>query len=234
MTSPITGIAGIARRAGRRSDHARARSSRRSRRSIRSRCRSRSASRSTCASPARIRLDGLDPTRKAERRADPRRRQRLPGARHRLGRQSRGRRQDRHDDDREPVPEPEEPAAAGPVREGARGDRDASAARWSFRSVRCRSSRAPIRWRSSTPTTRSRCAAVKAGARADNLWVIDEGLKPGERVIVEGVQKVRDGVTVNPVTDAAVAAGAAELVAEPSPWPSSSSGGRSSRSSSRS
>jgi membrane fusion protein (multidrug efflux system) len=39
---------------------------------------------------------------------------------------------------------------------------------------------------------------VKAGARVDSLWVIEEGLKPGERVIVEGLQKVRDGVTVNP------------------------------------
>jgi membrane fusion protein (multidrug efflux system) len=29
-------------------------------------------------------------------------------------------------------------------------------------------------------------------------WVIDEGLKPGERVVVEGVQKVREGQTVNP------------------------------------
>jgi membrane fusion protein (multidrug efflux system) len=47
---------------------------------------------------------------------------------------------------------------------------------------------------------------VKAGARAENLWVIDEGLKPGEKVVVEGVQKVRDGLTVNPVVEAAVAA----------------------------
>ena len=39
---------------------------------------------------------------------------------------------------------------------------------------------------------------VKAGARVDSLWVIEEGLKPGERVVVEGLQKVRDGVTVNP------------------------------------
>jgi RND family efflux transporter MFP subunit len=39
---------------------------------------------------------------------------------------------------------------------------------------------------------------VKAGARVGNLWVIDEGLKPGERVVVEGLQKVRDGVTVSP------------------------------------
>jgi membrane fusion protein (multidrug efflux system) len=48
---------------------------------------------------------------------------------------------------------------------------------------------------------------VKAGARAGNLWVIDAGLQPGERVIVEGVQKVRDGLIVNPVSEAAVAAG---------------------------
>ena len=31
------------------------------------------------------------------------------------------------------------------------------------------------------------------------LWVIDEGLKPGERIVVEGVQKVRAGVKVKPV-----------------------------------
>jgi len=47
---------------------------------------------------------------------------------------------------------------------------------------------------------------VKAGARAENLWVIDEGLQPGERVVVEGVQKVRDGLIVNPVTTPDVAA----------------------------
>lgn len=39
---------------------------------------------------------------------------------------------------------------------------------------------------------------VKAGPRVGSAWVIDEGLKPGERVIVEGLQKVRDGATVNP------------------------------------
>jgi membrane fusion protein (multidrug efflux system) len=48
---------------------------------------------------------------------------------------------------------------------------------------------------------------VKAGARAGNLWVIDDGLKPGERVIVEGVQKVRDGLIVNPLSESDVAAG---------------------------
>ena len=38
---------------------------------------------------------------------------------------------------------------------------------------------------------------VKAGERIGNLWVIDSGAKPGEMVIVEGIQKVRPGVQVN-------------------------------------
>ncbi|HME44277.1 MAG TPA: efflux RND transporter periplasmic adaptor subunit [Syntrophorhabdales bacterium] len=37
---------------------------------------------------------------------------------------------------------------------------------------------------------------VKAGERLDSLWVIDEGLKPGERVITEGLQKVKQGTAV--------------------------------------
>jgi len=39
---------------------------------------------------------------------------------------------------------------------------------------------------------------VKVGERAGSLWVIDEGLKPGERVIVEGIQKVKAGMPVTP------------------------------------
>lgn len=38
---------------------------------------------------------------------------------------------------------------------------------------------------------------VTTGERIGSEWIIDEGLKPGERVIVEGLQKVRDGMTVN-------------------------------------
>ena len=38
---------------------------------------------------------------------------------------------------------------------------------------------------------------VKTGERVGNLWVIDSGLKPGEMVIVEGLQKVRPGITVS-------------------------------------
>jgi membrane fusion protein (multidrug efflux system) len=39
---------------------------------------------------------------------------------------------------------------------------------------------------------------VKVGQRVDSLWVVDDGLKPGERVVVEGLQRISDGVTVAP------------------------------------
>lgn len=39
---------------------------------------------------------------------------------------------------------------------------------------------------------------VKPGDRIGAKWIIDEGLKPGERVVAEGVQKVRPGMQVNP------------------------------------
>jgi membrane fusion protein (multidrug efflux system) len=40
--------------------------------------------------------------------------------------------------------------------------------------------------------------AVKMGAKAGTKWIVSEGLNPGERVVAEGVQKVRDGTVVNP------------------------------------
>jgi RND family efflux transporter MFP subunit len=39
---------------------------------------------------------------------------------------------------------------------------------------------------------------VTVGPQVDTRWVIASGLNPGERVIVEGAQKVRPGVRVNP------------------------------------
>jgi membrane fusion protein, multidrug efflux system len=38
---------------------------------------------------------------------------------------------------------------------------------------------------------------VMVGPRVDTLWVIASGLKPGERVVAEGLQRIRDGMTVN-------------------------------------
>jgi membrane fusion protein (multidrug efflux system) len=39
---------------------------------------------------------------------------------------------------------------------------------------------------------------VKPGVKTGSLVVIAEGLQPGERIVVEGLQKVKDGMTVNP------------------------------------
>jgi membrane fusion protein, multidrug efflux system len=46
------------------------------------------------------------------------------------------------------------------------------------------------------PDTTVEQRTVKAGPRVDNLWVIDSGLKPGEKVIVEGLQRVQPGIKV--------------------------------------
>jgi membrane fusion protein (multidrug efflux system) len=39
---------------------------------------------------------------------------------------------------------------------------------------------------------------VKVGERVDTMWIIEDGLKPGERVVAEGTQKVKPGVLVDP------------------------------------
>jgi multidrug efflux pump subunit AcrA (membrane-fusion protein) len=40
--------------------------------------------------------------------------------------------------------------------------------------------------------------SVVTGDRADERWVIEQGLKAGEAVIVDGLQKVRPGARVRP------------------------------------
>jgi membrane fusion protein (multidrug efflux system) len=39
---------------------------------------------------------------------------------------------------------------------------------------------------------------VKPGETVGTSWVIDEGLKPGEQVVVEGLQRVKEGALVTP------------------------------------
>jgi len=39
---------------------------------------------------------------------------------------------------------------------------------------------------------------VKVGEREGTMWLIEEGLKPGEQVVVEGQQMLRPGMTVQP------------------------------------
>jgi membrane fusion protein (multidrug efflux system) len=41
---------------------------------------------------------------------------------------------------------------------------------------------------------------VEPGPRIDSQWLIDKGLNPGERVAVEGILRLKEGMTVNPVT----------------------------------
>jgi len=40
---------------------------------------------------------------------------------------------------------------------------------------------------------------VTPGIKTGSLWVIDAGLKPGERVVIDGAQKVEQGMQVKPV-----------------------------------
>jgi membrane fusion protein, multidrug efflux system len=49
-----------------------------------------------------------------------------------------------------------------------------------------------------TPENKVEIRPVKIGQRSGNLWIIDHGLKQGERVVVEGLQKVKAGMTVDP------------------------------------
>ena len=54
---------------------------------------------------------------------------------------------------------------------------------------------------------------VKPGARFGSMRVIDSGLKAGDQVIVEGLQKVRDGITVRAVPVKAAADASASATA---------------------
>jgi len=40
---------------------------------------------------------------------------------------------------------------------------------------------------------------VRVGERVGSLWMIEDGLQPGQRVVVEGTQRLREGIVVNPI-----------------------------------
>jgi membrane fusion protein (multidrug efflux system) len=60
------------------------------------------------------------------------------------------------------------------------------------------------------PDNKATIKVVKTGPLVGNLWIIEEGLKPGDKVIVEGLQRVKSGMTVAPKEAASPEAGAAE------------------------
>ena len=39
---------------------------------------------------------------------------------------------------------------------------------------------------------------VQLGQRVGSFWIVEQGLKPGERVVVEGLDKVKAGAKVKP------------------------------------
>lgn len=45
---------------------------------------------------------------------------------------------------------------------------------------------------------RASIRTVQTGDRSGSFWIIAKGLNPGERVVVEGIQKAREGALVNP------------------------------------
>ncbi|PWT82507.1 MAG: efflux transporter periplasmic adaptor subunit, partial [Acidobacteria bacterium] len=51
---------------------------------------------------------------------------------------------------------------------------------------------------------------VKPGEQQGSLWIIDEGLHAGDRVVVEGAQRVRDGQSVKAMPWAAPIASEAQ------------------------
>jgi membrane fusion protein (multidrug efflux system) len=58
--------------------------------------------------------------------------------------------------------------------------------------------------------------SVQTGERVDTMWVITSGLTAGDRVVAEGVQKVKDGSTVTPTPFTTASA--------PTPFTSASAG----------
>jgi len=74
---------------------------------------------------------------------------------------------------------------------------------------------------------------VKTAERVGDLWVVESGVKPGERIVVEGLQKVRPGAKVKPETvqleelTALAAAAAAAPAAAPTAAPSAGASAKS-------
>src|SRR3954469_3560755 len=48
------------------------------------------------------------------------------------------------------------------------------------------------------PDNKVHIQPVKMGRRIEHEWIVEEGVKAGDRIIVEGTQKAREGAVVNP------------------------------------
>ena len=70
---------------------------------------------------------------------------------------------------------------------------------------------------------KARLRRVVVGQRVDTLWVVTEGLERGERVIVDNLQKMRDGTPVE-VTDVPAEGAPAATPAGPAAAPAAPKG----------
>ena len=50
-----------------------------------------------------------------------------------------------------------------------------------------------------TTENKTKSQTIKTGARIGDLWLVNEGLKPNDKVVLEGLQKVGDGMEIKPV-----------------------------------
>src|SRR5512137_2070150 len=64
-----------------------------------------------------------------------------------------------------------------------------------------------------TPENKVETHKVKPGAKVGSQWIIEEGLKSGDVVVVEGISRLRDGMTVVPKPAVAPTAPAAPAAA---------------------
>ena len=55
------------------------------------------------------------------------------------------------------------------------------------------------------PDDKAEPRQIAASYRVENDWVVDNGLKPGDRVVIEGIGKLRPGTPVKPVAAVSVA-----------------------------
>lgn len=75
------------------------------------------------------------------------------------------------------------------------------------------------------PDDKTEVRKVRAAERVGSLWVIEEGLRAGERVVVEGFSRVKTGSPVSPV-DASSPSASGASAASPTAAPLASSAGR--------
>lgn len=63
------------------------------------------------------------------------------------------------------------------------------------------------------PGDTAQIRTVKPAERVGSLWIIEDGLRPGEQVIVEGFSRIKSGMIVSPVSAVAAAETAPPLAA---------------------